>query len=81
MEQDLLVDQALEKLPPEQRAQRYRQFAKDALRKAQKTADPDRRAEYFSMASSWHAIASEMERLAQAPSRSRPAPREEQRVG
>ncbi len=81
MEQELPVDQALEKLPPEQRAQRYRKFAKDALRKAQKTSDPGRRAEYFSMASSWHAIASEMERLARAFIPSGPASCEEQRAG
>ena len=75
------MEQSIENLPPEQRAQRYRKLAKDALRKAQKASDPDRQAEYFSMASSWHAMASEMERLASGSASSRRAPRDdEQRV-
>jgi len=58
---------SLEGLSPSQRAVRYREFANEALSKARETADPDSRAEYFSMASSWHAMAAEIERAAGLP--------------
>ena len=61
---DMFLGQSLGSLPAAQRAERYRQFANDALRKAQESTDSERRAEYFSMASSWHAMATEMERTA-----------------
>lgn len=49
-------------LPPEQRAERYREFAAAAMRKAQETTDPDRHAEYLAMALGWHCLAVEAER-------------------
>jgi hypothetical protein len=52
----------LETLPLEQRAQRYREFAQEALRRASRTGDPDMRAGFLSMAAGWHALAEEIER-------------------
>ena len=56
------MGQLLASLPPEQRAERYRQFANDAMKKAQDSKDPDRRAEFLTLASGWHAMAVEAER-------------------
>ena len=56
------MGQLLASLPPEQRAERYRQFAAHAVTKAQETTDPERRADYLTMASGWHAMAVEAER-------------------
>jgi len=63
IEVDFRLNPSFEFLPSGQRAERYRQLAKDALRKARDSADNDRRAEYFGMASAWHAMAMEMERI------------------
>ena len=60
---DRPMGQLLASLPPEQRAERYRQFAAHAVTKAQETTDPERRADYLTMASGWHAVALEAERL------------------
>jgi len=54
----------LETLPLEQRAQRYREFAQEALRRAANTHDSDMRAGFLSMAAGWHALAEEIERTA-----------------
>lgn len=56
------VGQLLASLPLEERAERYRQFGAEAVKKAQEATDPDRRAEYLTMASGWHAMAVEAER-------------------
>jgi hypothetical protein len=56
------VAQSFDSLPSEQRAERYRQLANDAMQKAQGTSDPERRAEYITMATSWHNLAVETER-------------------
>lgn len=56
------VGQLLASLPPEQRAERYRQFASQAVVKSQEATDPDRKAEYLTMASGWHTLAVEAER-------------------
>jgi len=58
------MGQSLESLPPEQRAERYRQFAADAIKKAQDSQESDRRAEFLGMAAGWHTMAVEAERLA-----------------
>jgi len=57
------VGQLLASLPPHERAERYRQFAAQAVAKAQETSDPDQRAEYLTMAAGWHGLAVESERL------------------
>lgn len=63
----------LETLPLEQRAQRYREFAQEALRRASNTGDADMRAGFLSMAAGWHALAEEIERTM-----IRTAPREDE---
>ena len=54
----------IETLPLEQRAQRYREFAQEAVRRASNTHDSDMRAGFLSMAAGWHALAEEIERTA-----------------
>jgi hypothetical protein len=54
--------QSFDSLPPEHRAERYRQVASEAMQKAQDTTDPERRAEYLTMAAGWHNLAVETER-------------------
>src|SRR5258708_20686482 len=56
------VAQAFDSLPSDQRAERYRQVASEAIQKAKETRDPERRAEYLMMAASWHNLAVETER-------------------
>jgi hypothetical protein len=56
------LGQLLASLPPEERAERYRQFASEAIRKSQEAKDSDRRAEYLTMAAGWHNLAIEAER-------------------
>lgn len=56
------LGQSLESLKPEQRAERYRQFAEDALKRAAAAAGPDQRSEYIAMAASWHTMAMEAEK-------------------
>ena len=52
----------LSSLPPAERAECYRQFARSAVRKAQAVTDEEYRAEYLTMASGWHSLALEIER-------------------
>src|SRR5215471_11657266 len=56
------LGQSFESLPKEQRARLYREMADAAFLKAQKAIDPTQRAEYLNMATSWHALAQEMEK-------------------
>jgi hypothetical protein len=56
------VAQSFDSLPSDQRAERYRQVASEAIQKAQETSDPERRAEYLMMATSWYNLAVEAER-------------------
>ena len=56
------LGRSLISLPASERAKRYREFAAAAVHKATKTTDHAARAEYLSMASSWHAMAVELER-------------------
>ena len=58
------LGQSLESLPSGQRAERYRQFAQDALKRAAEAAAPDQRAEYIAMAAGWHTMALEAEKSA-----------------
>jgi hypothetical protein len=55
------MGQSVDSLGPEQRAGRYRRFAHEALRKAAHARTDKLRAEYTSMALSWHSMAVEME--------------------
>lgn len=55
------TDRSVETLPPEQRAQRYRDMADGAFLTAQRTDKPELKAEYLALAMSWHAIAQELE--------------------
>jgi len=64
----------LEALPLGQRAQCYREFAEQALRRASSARDPDMRAGFLSMAAGWHALAEEIKRTT-----ARTAPGEEPR--
>jgi len=56
------LGRSFESLPPTRRAECYRQFARDALRKARFAKEKLRRAEYFAMAAGWHLMATELER-------------------
>jgi hypothetical protein len=56
------LGRSFETLPPARRAKFYRQFARDALRKARIAKEKERRAEYFAMAAGWHLMATELER-------------------
>jgi hypothetical protein len=58
------VGRLLETLPLEQRAQRYREFAQEALRRASNTHDSDMRRGFLSMAAGWYTLAEEIERTA-----------------
>jgi hypothetical protein len=57
------VGQLLASLPPDQRAERYREFAAQAIIRAQHAANTDERAEHLTMAAGWHTLAVEAERL------------------
>jgi len=57
------MGQLLASLPPEQRAGRYREFGAIAVLQSHETTDPVLQAEYLTMASGWHAVALEAERL------------------
>jgi hypothetical protein len=48
-------------LPVEERAQQYREMADATFLKAQKVEDPALKTQYLNMASSWHALAQELE--------------------
>jgi len=48
--------------PPAQRAERYRQFANEAMEKSQEAKTPDIRAGFLAVAARWHAMALEAER-------------------
>jgi hypothetical protein len=61
------VGQSLESLPAEKRIERYRQFADAAFLKAQKAQSPEQKADYLSMAASWHSMARELERILAGP--------------
>ena len=56
------VGRLLASLPPAERAERYREFANEAMQKAQAAADSEHRIEYLTMAAGWHGLASEIER-------------------
>jgi hypothetical protein len=53
---------SFESLPPKKRAQRYREFANDAIRKAVTSGKKPVRAAYLSLAAGWHTLAIEAER-------------------
>lgn len=55
------LGRSLKSMSPEERARRYREMADAAFLKAQHLKDPDRRAEYLSLATAWHALARKME--------------------
>jgi hypothetical protein len=61
-EQDGPEGQRLTALPAKERAERYRQFATEAMLKAQAAPDHEQRAKFLTMASGWHKMASEAER-------------------
>jgi hypothetical protein len=74
------LGQSLRSLSPEQRAERYREFADAAFLKAQHTKHQEHRAEYLSMAAAWHTMAMEIEQIVgNAPGRplAGPAPRKD----
>ena len=54
-------------LPPEQRAERYRQFAAQAVTMAQAESNPEQRAELLTVAAGWHSLAVEAERSLSGP--------------
>jgi hypothetical protein len=57
------MGRSVESLPPEKRAEHYRELANEAIRKAQKTPAPERRTEFLALAGGWHSMAIEAERL------------------
>jgi hypothetical protein len=63
------MGQSLEGLAPDERLKRYRQFAEEALRKANCASNGDLRSGFLSMAGGWHALAHQLERqmLSAAP--------------
>jgi hypothetical protein len=60
------LGQSFDMLPLPQRLERYRHFAQHALKLAKDARDENMRAEFLSIASAWHALASEAERLIEA---------------
>ena len=56
------IGQLLDPLPPEQRIERYKQFASEAMLKSNDAQGPERRAEYQTMAAGWYTLAVETER-------------------
>jgi hypothetical protein len=58
------MGQSVESSPPENRAEHYRELAKDAVQMAQEMLDKDRSAEFLAMAASWHNLAVEAEQKA-----------------
>ena len=61
------MGQLLTSLPLEQRVERYRQYAAEALIRSKAATDPAQQAEYLTMAAGWQAMASETERSLAAP--------------
>jgi len=57
------LGQSLASLPLDERAERYRQFAAQAVLKAQAQTDTERKAEYMTLATGWHTMAQEAERF------------------
>jgi hypothetical protein len=49
------------RLPPLERARRYREFARDTLRLAEMTDRPDVKATYLSLTACWTSLAREAE--------------------
>jgi ABC-type phosphate transport system auxiliary subunit len=56
-----VMGQSFELLSVEERAQQYREMADATFLKAQKLEDPALKTQYLNMASSWHALAQELE--------------------
>jgi hypothetical protein len=52
------------RLPPLERARRYREFARETLRLAEATSRPDLKATYLSLTSCWTSLAREAENSA-----------------
>jgi len=61
------MGQLLSSLPLGQRAERYRQYAAQAMAKAQTASEAVQRLEYFAIAANWHTMALEAERSLSAP--------------
>ena len=68
------MGQSIESRPPQERARHYRQLAKEAIRLAEALTDKNLRVGYLAMATGWHSLAQEAERLAAAET-PMPAPR------
>jgi hypothetical protein len=58
----------LTRLPPLQRARRYREFARDTLRLAEQAVRPDMKATYLSLTACWTSLAREAENAAERAS-------------
>ncbi len=59
-----MTEVVLIRLPPLERARRYREFARDALRQAERTTRPDLKATYLSLTACWTSLAREAENAA-----------------
>ena len=55
------LGQSFELLPIKERIQQYRDMADATFLKAQRIEDPRARKDYLDMASSWHALAQQLE--------------------
>lgn len=62
-----LLGQSFESLPPEERAEHYRERADAIFLKAQRSKNPEQRAEFLTMATGWHAMATELEKTLTSP--------------
>jgi hypothetical protein len=62
-----MVAQVVADLPWNERVDRYREFAEDALRQAAQTTDTKLRANHLIMASGWHALARKVEKVRDVP--------------
>lgn len=60
-EKSIFVGQSFELLPLDERIQQYREMADATFLKAQKVEDPLTRTRYLNMATSWHALAQQLE--------------------
>jgi hypothetical protein len=74
------VSQLLDPLPAEQRIARYKQFASEALLKANDAQGPERRTEYQTMAAGWYTLAVETEHAIKRVAQSQADPSDERKA-
>jgi hypothetical protein len=74
LQEKSVLGQSIESRPAAGRARHYRDLAAEAMRMAEAAATESLRAGYLAMASGWHALAQEAERLAESAQQRPPNP-------